>query len=882
MSLLNYRDISKRKICTNSIDNNIDSYSRYKKCKSYLERVINTNINENNIDYNIFNEYLNSLKDVKEASKNFSKPLNLVSICNDNDFTKISNKIFNEYTNDICYYIEDITHINSSLIDRYNLTEAQYDKLNEIANKIIVSDRILKNHSIISERFKINDYFKEVPYKGLEKVLEAVCPLIDTFNIPDYQRYSATIEECWYVLESNHIVYSKSELVSLITEYYMLASSNLEPTSKKGFRTALNKSALLEDADCCKVEYITNPDSVDSRPQVIRDYITKYISSNTKDISLLHSISIDAINNVSNDNFIKELYKILVLYFKTGKFETFEDFTYENVLSSFKVISDNILYNVENRNLTKEQILMVYESICRFSKLIVIGGNVSESEVSFLSKFKGLLDDLSERVYDFANIVYYESNLDIINQINETNDIISLDEFKIFKFHNLIAAAFRADKYLKNKAKKSMNKVKGKVKKFFKKAKDILFPEGADVNYILNNNGIAEVCIAQYEYDSSYVSEMHEFLNETCKELNQQTVFDKYDEGKFYYIINPSMAEIRLASTSRVSLTNEEALEVEKEYSNTDDAYIENFANLINYVDILESISIDDLLFRINETKNNLNSEELNVALEALEIFGINLDAVQESFGSSIKSDNENEFYSIDIKLEAYDIFDAIMEKGAPSVKKPSVGPAGKSDNSSNNNSNNNEVDKDDEEAKKNKFSGINFNKIKLALLGLKAKGKDLGQKEKELSRNLDGTVTRFIKSMKNAMVSDSREAIIKGQVIPSFSKCIKLGIALAGSFVISGFNPVVPLIGAIGAFAISKNMTRKERILLLDEIETEIEVLDKEIQIAESNNKMKRLRALLKQKKELQRQYQRIKYNIRVGKDILPGSSVGVPNNND
>lgn len=882
MSLLNYHDISKRKTCINSMKENKDSYSRYKKCKSYLERVINTNINENNIDYNIFNEYLNSLKDVKEASTNFSKPLNLISICNDNRFTKLSNKIFNEYINDICYYIEDITNINSSVIDRYNLTEAQYTKLNEIANKIIVSDRILKNHSIISERFSnINNYIKEVPYKGLEKVLEVVCPLIDTFNIPDYQRYSATIEECWYMLESNHISYSKSDLVSFITEYYMLVSNNLESTSKRGFRAALKKSALLEDTDCCKVKYITDPDSVEEKPQVIRDYITKYIASSNKDIHLLHSMSINAINNVSNANFIKELSQILLLYFKTVKLETFEDFTYDNILDSFKVISDNILYNVENRNLTKEEILMVYEAVCSFSKLVVVGGNsIGSSEADFLFKFKDMLKDLSERIYDYANIVYYESNLNIINQINESTDIISLDEFKIFKFHNLIAAAFRADKYLKNKAKKPISKAKGKTKKFFKKVKDILFPEGADVSYILNNNGIAEVCIAQYEYDESSISEMHEFLNETCKELNQQTVFDKYNEGKFYYIINPGIGEIHLASTSRVSLTREEALEVENTYNNSDDVYIENFANLMDYIDILENTSIDDLLFRINETKNNLNSEELNTALEALDIFGININNIQESFDSSVKSDNENKFYSIDIRLEAYDIFNAIMEKGAPSVKKPSVGPAGKSNNSSN--SNNMDMDKDDAEAKKNKFSGVSFNKIKLALLGLKSKGKDLGQKEKELSRNLDGSATRFMKSLKAAMISDSREAIIKGQVIPSFSKCIKIGIALAGSFVVTGFNPVVPLILAIGGFAISKNLTRKERILLLDEIETEIEVLDKEIQIAESNNKMKRLRALLKQKKELQRQYQRIRYNIRVGKDILPGSAVGVPNSNN
>ena len=74
-----------------------------------------------------------------------------------------------------------------------------------------------------------------------------------------------------------------------------------------------------------------------------------------------------------------------------------------------------------------------------------------------------------------------------------------------------------------------------------------------------------------------------------------------------------------------------------------------------------------------------------------------------------------------------------------------------------------------------------------------------------------------------------------------------------------------------------SKKLTKKERLLLLDEIETELEVVDKEIQMADSNNQINKYRALLQYKKELQRQYQRIRYNIRVGKDILPNSSAGV-----
>ena len=154
-------------------------------------------------------------------------------------------------------------------------------------------------------------------------------------------------------------------------------------------------------------------------------------------------------------------------------------------------------------------------------------------------------------------------------------------------------------------------------------------------------------------------------------------------------------------------------------------------------------------------------------------------------------------------------------------------------------------------------------------------------QKEKEMSRNMDNNFRLFVKGMKNALISDRREAIIKGSVIPSFSRCVKLCIGLAGLGVVSG-NPLVPVIVAIGGFAMSKRLTAKERVLLLDEIEIELEVLDKEIAAAESRNQLKKYRELLRYKKDLQRQYQRIRYNLRVGKDILPGSAAGMRHNDD
>ena len=77
------------------------------------------------------------------------------------------------------------------------------------------------------------------------------------------------------------------------------------------------------------------------------------------------------------------------------------------------------------------------------------------------------------------------------------------------------------------------------------------------------------------------------------------------------------------------------------------------------------------------------------------------------------------------------------------------------------------------------------------------------------------------MKSIENAMTNDRREAIIKGSVIPSFSKCLKIGIALAG--VAHFVDPIVAVIGLVAGLANSKRLNRKERQLLMDEIEVEL-----------------------------------------------------------
>ena len=124
---------------------------------------------------------------------------------------------------------------------------------------------------------------------------------------------------------------------------------------------------------------------------------------------------------------------------------------------------------------------------------------------------------------------------------------------------------------------------------------------------------------------------------------------------------------------------------------------------------------------------------------------------------------------------------------------------------------------------------------------------------------------------------SDRREAIIKGSLIPSFSRTLKLAL---GFTAISIFNPIAGLISIMGYLGASKKLNKRERQLIYDEIETELKVTEKELQMAENDGDMKRYRFLLQYQKKLTREKQRIRYGMRVSGQRIPPSAF--PKNDD
>lgn len=921
--IVNYSTINRRQYCLSSkLFEDTRSNERFNTLVKVLES--NPTSSDGTISQSLqiyLRSFIESMTNRDSASKYFRYPIYIMQEINKYD-QNLSNQILSEYTTRILPYVEDLSLVSEAM-ERYELSDNQYKAIAESIDSFIIADRILKNHDTISTKFpNIESECKRVNSLGLRSVIESCCRMIDTYNLESYKKMNLCIEEMNYLFAKNNVNYDKKEFTKLVTEHFLIESDSENEIGK--FKKVLTESYCLESQDLRRIGYLFRESEDTNYTPRVSDYINNFYSSpetRNNNIDYLMNNCLSCSFSDIKMNLDKLLWALWDIY-------TIKGYNDKNIEYCLFQISNYISNTISNNYecISAEDIDNIID---KFDAVETFISNLTRSNNDFdynnmIVSFKQKLEDAKNDIIKIRDIVYPEDNINAINKVNcESSKVIPIKEFKIFKFHNLVNAAINLDKFLKNKSKKIYNSGSKKYRKVFTKVKDVLFGESTNIYSYIGEDNKVDITVAQYYIDESYLSEIHNFLNEACKDFNSQLDCQGQSSVRAYYVINPGIAEVHLKESSTIELQDEDFKMIKESDIPSLDVYIDTLALAETCADIVESfdeselISIKDRLVQFHKNPN-LTLEHYSVAMEALSLLDVEQEDVNvftekftdycyssilESCNTDmeieeksledkkyIKKISENwtheDYVPIDIQLEAYLALCAVLEDvKKPQLKKPEIGTKKIEDNKNSKNIETDNQDKDSsddkDKKKKNPFSGVNLNSIMLYLEGLKGKMKDMSSKEQEVSRNLDNNFRRLVKSIKSALISDRREAIIKGSVIPSFSRCIKICIGLAGLGLVTG-NPMIPLMTAIGGFAVSKNLTKKERILLLDEIETELEVVDKEISIAESKNQMKKYRTLLKYKKDLQRQYQRIKYNVRVGKDILPNSASGVPNHND
>lgn len=149
----------------------------------------------------------------------------------------------------------------------------------------------------------------------------------------------------------------------------------------------------------------------------------------------------------------------------------------------------------------------------------------------------------------------------------------------------------------------------------------------------------------------------------------------------------------------------------------------------------------------------------------------------------------------------------------------------------------------------------------KLAVNKVTKSAKILSDKQKQLSKSLDDKIEDLDKSIRRDISDKNREKIIKGRILPKASNIIKYGIAAAAGF---ATFPTITAISLLGGIGVSKIGSKREKQFILDEIEIQLKLVERKIQLAENNNDMKSLEELFKIEKKLKREKQRIMYNMK------------------
>lgn len=815
---------------------------------------------------------------------------------------------------------------NTSLTNQFLSTISLYESgtLNDILtsrkisdtirNKVVeqlgineASDTVYSNHKAITKEYDMSEFITEMYCQDVNIITDKICEVVDRFSIPVYGKVQSAISEAYYLFSKFNIGFKEKELVDYISEYFLLSNGP--------YKDDLQIRAISESLENTYLKYVISEglfDKGDESPSrvesICRDFTEKGDTS-TAAISAFHNdIMNSPMSEVAEDfnKYLNTLMRILLM----PEEDDASDYILRDVVT--KIYMDT---KSRDRDELKTLITRLDWHISKVDNYI----NDYEPDKDVkerLTKYRGNLQDVRELLDNDMSALSSSYN-EACELLEKDVEPMTLQEYKIFKFDNLITRTYKLDKYIQNKVEPSRQKIF----KYIKDKNQEIFGEDASVYEFLTPDGNIDYCVESYAYDESKVdyNELNSFLTKIVMEANESILNDS--DLICYYEITTDLIEFHVREYANILLDEDERTFVENYLSREDESRMLTIFSTGALIDENYDYCRETVKYFTNpDMDNSIRVDKFKELLEVSASIGIPKDIIRENysqieynlegynrsmfryFASSmvenytpVESNNdltsilEGLNYTQYILELVHDPYTAVNTKNLEKFGYHGEDEGKRGDDDEDDrpvkkpqqNITPHKAEPEPEEAdddykdveKQGPLANMTPTNIKLA-------GKAAGQKVRNAEAKVDRAFrmsdvifNHFIKSCKQALISDRREAIIKGSVIPSFSKCIKISLVLAGLGLATG-GVAVPVLTALGGLIASKKLTERERSLLLDDIEVEIQVIDKELQIADSNNQINKYRALMKMKKDLQRQYQRIKTGIRMGKDFIPSKT--------
>lgn len=741
------------------------------------------------------------------------------------------------------------------------------DTINKKASDITIMDRILKNNETLSKRFDFDKIIKTNSVGDLDELVRELCSLIDTYELSVEAKYNIALENIIYSLYKNSINYDKKHVADVITDYFL--ESNL----------------ILMDVDINGMVKVIENSRVVS-PSMVDKYSLLESASNNK----RYSSMIDELSKKCDD---KALGKFILSAKKANTEDKASDYISKAVTMSCKKTTS---FNDKKNLMTSIYVLplmgKVSKAFVNYQMQILDTKNKFRNKLEdqeFIDVMNSLMDDDEEDLFISAETVsemvhlqndifddnYHE--LDIVKSLLESEDFADSDDIKN------ILNKFEADQ------EKSIGRFKNCLLKIYRKSPKNIIDETPHilrlirVVFILGSFTIPVIgpalslILAFVDHLlSSKINDKQtkelimalEYERKLAKEKIDKNKGDKSDLEKYIKCLDKciekcdvyrdSITEKEIEGRDRYGYGSDDDLDFGFDDFNFESSKIVYKTTMLNM--LMEAYNNDKFYKNITSNiphKIAKSGENLYDYMNILKEFGINVGEIKYI----VKKDNEVSVAEstylttvTDKVLRGPSISEFITED--QSLVRQFMAYKSLLD-----------IEKVYEEGVINE--AFSMNTLKLIIQNFKKKIKDLSTKEKAMWQTLDANMSGFMRAVEKSLTSNRREAIIKGSIIPSFSKCLKTAIVVGG---VTFVNPIAGLITAMGMYGSSKYLNRRERQLIYDEIDTELKVVEKELQMAENDQDMKKYRFLLQYQKKLARERQRIKYGLKVhGRDI-PG----------
>ena len=659
--------------------------------------------------------------------------------------------------------------------------EAAITALEAMEEKAIICincDRVIENYNKISKRFNLELLFNEnTRINGVTDTVIELCRRIDTYNMPDAVKFNTIIETAWYGFESNHIEYSKSEILEAAVDYYAF-----KPNGLKACKDILEATLFYDkDEDMKNIDIVTEEDP--KKEASIGEQIMSYCNPNAPVAVVTESKDFNKI--------FKE--------FKENELDDKPETKLKGLINKLYARDVNSIVDETPNLLTWIRSFFIIGSaaIPVIGPVIMIIGFIADKFIQ-LDKDR---EEVGKMVKCFTNEIKKSKT-----KLESTSD--PEDKKRLEEYIN------------------ACEKARDKLNAFHD---ELISEEELDAKYedMYSNDGpsfkvddeFADL-FDDFDFDDEFMEataleKIGNIMTEFAEYSNDHPITDTDIYNLVYGVDDETLTSIAFIASKYPETFYKEAV-----IDAVNDSIADSKRSKIAY----ESVYAKALRVTALNTAREILSEEVDIT------------TTKTIYEAIIDMDCLNESYrAIEMMINAM----------------------------SNENT--------------SQFLEASFtNTLRVASMKLKQAMTKLKDKDRQISKSIDISMNNLTKSAERALTNDNREAIIKGSILPSASKLLKLVIANAGLIALG--QPALAVIGTLGYLGTSAKFKAKERQMLTDEIEIELKMCQKYIEIAEQKNDMKALKQLLMIQRDLERQHQRIRYKMKaeLGQKYYDAKHVG------